>query len=225
MKKALPTTIVKKQKKEKVPDFTLEAFARSKGFSIIAGVDEAGRGPWAGPVVAGAVVLNFKTLESLSHLEVNDSKKLSASKRQKIFELLPSYASIGTGIAHVTEIDNLNILKASFLAMARAISGLPTQPDYIFVDGNKLPNLPCPGEAVVKGDSRSISIAAASIVAKVSRDKIMTNLAQDYPGYGWERNSGYGTPEHKKALDQFGVTEHHRLTYAPIIKMLGKTKR
>ena len=217
--------IVKKQKKEKVPDFALERSARSKGYLIIAGVDEAGRGPWAGPVVAGAVVLNLKKLESLNLLEIDDSKKLNPSKRQKIFELLPSYASIGTGIAQVTEIDKVNILKASLLAMARAISDLPAKPDYIYVDGNKLPDLPCPGEAIVKGDRLSISIAAASIVAKVTRDKIMTDLAQDYPGYGWERNSGYGTPEHKKALDQFGVTEHHRMTYAPIIKMLGKTKR
>ena len=208
-----------------MPDFSLEVSARSKGYSIIAGVDEAGRGPWAGPVVAGAVVLNLKILESLNFLEIDDSKKLSVSKRQKIFELLPSYASIGTGIAQVTEIDKMNILKASLLAMERAISDLPTKPDYIFVDGNKLPDLPCPGEAIVKGDRLSISIAAASIVAKVTRDKIMTDLAQDYPGYGWERNSGYGTAEHKKALDQFGVTEHHRMTYAPIIKMLGKTKR
>ena len=215
---------MKKQKKEKAPDLTLEVSARSKGYSNIAGVDEVGRGPWAGPVVAAAVVLNWEKLEFLPYLEINDSKKLSASKRKKIFDLLPSYASFGVGLAQVNEIDNLNILKASLLAMSRAISDLPKKPDYIFVDGNNLPKLPCSGEPIVRGDCCSISIAAASIVAKVTRDYIMTKLAEAHPGYGWERNSGYGTPEHKKALVQLGVTEHHRISYAPIIKMLGEIK-
>ena len=139
-----------------------------------------------------------------------------------LFELLPTCAFIGIGIAEVNEIDSLNILEASLLAMARAISDLPQIPDYVLVDGNKLPQLSCPGEFVVRGDSHSFSIAAASIVAKVSRDKIMSNLAKIHTGYGWERNAGYGTREHKLALEQLGVTKHHRKSYAPIIKILSK---
>ena len=139
-----------------------------------------------------------------------------------LFEMLPTCALIGVGIADVNEIDRLNILEASFLAMARAISDLPQKPGYVIVDGNKVPDLPYPGEYVVKGDSRSFSIAAASIVAKVTRDNIMVNLAKTYTGYGWERNAGYGTQEHKMALERLGVTEHHRKSYAPIIKILSK---
>ena len=141
-----------------------------------------------------------------------------------LFEMLPSCASIGVGIADVNEIDRLNILEASFLAMARAISDLRRNPYYVIVDGNKVPDLPYPGEYVVKGDSRSLSIAAASIVAKVTRDNIMVNLAKTFTGYGWERNAGYGTQEHKMALERLGVTEHHRKSYAPIIKILSKNR-
>ena len=207
-----------------MPDLSLENFSRSKGYYFIAGVDEAGRGSWAGPVVAGAVILKWEKLKYSFLLQVDDSKKMSKVKRQRLFELLPSYAFIGIGIADVNEIDQINILKASLLAMTRAIADLPKKPDYAFVDGNNLPNLSCPGEFVVRGDSRSFSIAAASIVAKVTRDNIMANLEKDYPGYGWERNVGYGTPEHKKALERFGVTDHHRKSYAPIIKMLSKRR-
>ena len=205
-----------------MPDFSIEDSARSKGYFFIAGVDEAGRGSWAGPVVAGAVILEADKLIPLLRSGLDDSKKLTSRKRQKLFDILPTCASIGVGIADVNEIDKLNILEASLLAMTRAISDLPQKPGYVMVDGNKVPDLPCPGEYVVKGDSRSISIAAASIVAKVTRDNIMVNLAKTFTGYGWERNAGYGTQEHKLALERLGVTEQHRKSYAPIIKILSK---
>jgi len=213
---------VQKKKFQKVPDFSIEDSARSKGYFFIAGVDEAGRGSWAGPVVAGAVILEADKLIPPLRSELDDSKKLTARKRQMLFEILPTCALIGVGIADVNEIDRLNILEASFLAMARAISDLPRKPGYVIVDGNKVPDLPCPSEYVVKGDSRSLSIAAASIVAKVTRDNIMVKMAKTYTGYGWERNAGYGTQEHKVALERLGVTEHHRKSYAPIIKILSK---
>ena len=207
-----------------MPDFSIEKLARSKGHFFIAGVDEAGRGSWAGPVVAGAVILDDENLIPPLRSELDDSKKLTARKRRILFEMLPTCASIGVGIADVNEIDKLNILKASFLAMARAISDLPQKPGYVIVDGNKVPDLPYPAEYVVKGDSRSFSIAAASIVAKVTRDNFMVNLAKTSTGYGWERNAGYGTQEHKLALERLGVTEHHRKSYAPIIKILSKNR-
>ena len=205
-----------------MPDFSIEDSARSKGYFFIAGVDEAGRGSWAGPVVAGAVILEADKLIPLLRSGLDDSKKLTSRKRQKLFDILPTCASIGVGIADVNEIDKLNILEASLLAMTRAISDLPQIPGYVMVDGNKVPDLPCPGEYVVKGDSCSLSIAAASIVAKVTRDNIMVNLAKTFTGYGWERNAGYGTQEHKLALERLGVTEQHRKSYAPIIKILSK---
>ena len=213
---------IQKKKFQKVPDFSVEDSARSKGYFFIAGIDEAGRGSWAGPVVAGAVILEADKLIPPLRSELDDSKKLTVRKRQMLFEMLPTCASIGVGIADVNEIDRLNILEASFLAMARAISDLPQKPGYVIVDGNKVPDFPYPGEYVVKGDSRSLSIAAASIVAKVTRDNIMVNLAKTFTGYGWERNAGYGTQEHKMALERLGVTEHHRKSYAPIIKILSK---
>ena len=206
-----------------MPDFELEELVRSQGHNLVAGVDEAGRGPWAGPVVAGAVILPAEKISSPLWSGLDDSKNLSTTKREQLFELLPSCAVIGVGFADVDEIDDLNILQASFLAMERALKKLAQKPDYALVDGNKLPNLPCPGECVIKGDSRSLSIAAASVVAKVTRDQIMTHLGELYPGYGWERNAGYGTAEHKSALERLGVTKHHRKSYAPIIKILSQT--
>ena len=205
-----------------MPDFSIEDLARSKGHFFIAGVDEAGRGSWAGPVVAGAVILEADKFITPLRSELDDSKKLSARKRRILFEMLPTCASIGVGIADVNEIDKLNILEASFLAMARAIFDLPQEPGYVIVDDNKVPDLPYPAEYVVRGDSRSFSIAAASIVAKVTRDNIMVNLAKTSTGYGWERNAGYGTQEHNMGLERLGVTAQHRKSYAPIIKILSK---
>ncbi len=212
---------MKKRGAIKVPDFVLEARARDRGFHLIAGVDEAGRGPWAGPVVAGAVILNVDNLPRQLLEGLDDSKKLRPRKREELFALLPDCAAIGVGLAETSEIDEINILQASFRAMERALAGLKSRPDYVLVDGDKLPALPYAAEFVVKGDSRSLSIAAASIVAKVTRDRIMAGLADQFPGYGWERNAGYGTEEHKTALTCWGVTDEHRKSYAPIRKILS----
>ncbi|MEQ9112494.1 MAG: ribonuclease HII [Rhodospirillaceae bacterium] len=197
-----------------MPDFSLEC----EVLGIVAGIDEAGRGPWAGPVVAGAAILNRETLpESLLH-GLDDSKALSAIRREVLYkELFQSSAVIlGVGLASVEEIDSLNILQATFLAMARAFKNLKCSVDLALVDGNKAPDLPCAVRTIVKGDSRSLSIAAGSIVAKVTRDRLMTNLAKDFPGYGWETNQGYGTAGHRAGLERLGVTPHHRKSFAPI---------
>ncbi len=196
-----------------VPDYSFENAAP---FQPVCGVDEAGRGPWAGPVVAGAAILNVATAPA----GLNDSKALSAAKREGLFDALQGQI-IGVGIASVEEIDRLNILNATYLAMLRAVAALSVAPAYALIDGNRIPpDLPCPAEAVVKGDARSLSIAAASIVAKVTRDRIMSDLALEFPGYGWERNAGYGVPAHADALKQLGVTPHHRRSFKPIHKML-----
>jgi ribonuclease HII len=196
-----------------VPDYSFENAAP---FQPVCGVDEAGRGPWAGPVVAGAAILNVATAPA----GLNDSKALSAAKREVLFDALQGQI-IGVGIASVEEIDQLNILNATYLAMLRAVAALSVAPAYALIDGNRIPpDLPCPAEAVVKGDARSLSIAAASIVAKVTRDRIMSDLALEFPGYGWERNAGYGVPAHADALKQLGVTPHHRRSFKPIHKML-----
>ena len=183
----------------------------------VAGIDEAGRGPWAGPVVAAAVVLNREAIPA----GLNDSKKLSAKKRDQLFEQINATAQVGIGQASVDEIDQRNILNATYLAMTRAVAALPTLPDHLLIDGNQLPNdLPCPAEAVIKGDGKSLSIAAASIIAKVTRDRIMANLARSFPAYGWERNAGYGTAQHREALNLVGVSPHHRRSFAPIHRLM-----
>lgn len=202
------------------PDFSLEDAAIRQGHAVIAGIDEVGRGPWAGPVVAAAVILKRDILPPEVAGALNDSKKLTAARRESLFAVLPSFAAIGVGQANVAEIDRLNILQASLTAMARALDALPTLPDLALVDGNREPDLACPARCVVKGDARSLSIAAASIIAKVARDRIMAKLAIVHPGYGWERNAGYGTAEHRAGLERLGVTPEHRRSFAPIIKML-----
>jgi ribonuclease HII len=198
-----------------MPDFSLEDAAGG----IVAGIDEAGRGPWAGPVVAAAVILDRHRVPP----GLDDSKALSAKKRAALFSPILETARVGVGRAGVEDIERLNILGAALLAMARAMEDLGTQPDLALIDGNRPPRLPCPVQCVVKGDSRSLSVAAASIVAKVTRDRLMAELAQTFPGYGWERNAGYGTREHSAALERLGVTPHHRRSFAPIIKILGQT--
>lgn len=185
---------------------------------MIAGVDEAGRGPWAGPVVAGAVILDAHNIP----VGIDDSKKLSAKARESLYELILMSAKTGIGIATVQEIDRLNILQATMLAMQRAVSLLGVAPDVALIDGNKAPKLACKTQTLVKGDSISLSIAAASIIAKVTRDRIMCELAQQFPFYGWERNSGYGTPAHRTGLEKYGICEHHRRSYAPIKKYLHR---
>ncbi len=183
---------------------------------MVAGIDEAGRGPWAGPVVAAAVIIDQGTMPRELAEQIDDSKVLRPAKRVELAAALESCARIGIGAASVDEIDRVNILKATFLAMARALAALGAPPDTALVDGNRLPDLPCAAQAIVMGDSKSLSIAAASIIAKVTRDRVMASLAARYPGFGWERNAGYGTPEHRAGLAQLGVTPHHRRSYAPI---------
>ena len=208
-----------------MPDYFYEQEARKQGFKIICGIDEAGRGPWAGPVTAAAVVIDQNRLPEDILEQLDDSKKIKKSQHRALFESLTETVEFGIGQATVEEIDDINILQATFLAMRRAVEELPGSVDFALVDGNKIPQLSCPARAIVKGDSKSFSIAAASIIAKVSRDSIMAELAVRYPGYGWERNAGYGTAEHQRALLALGVTPAHRKSYAPIRKILGCESR
>lgn len=199
-----------------MPDFSLE---RKIG-GVIAGIDEAGRGPWAGPVIAAAVILDANTLPPLLRDGLDDSKKLSAARRDELFAALFGVARLGIGRAEVDEIDRVNILQATLNAMARALAALGIVPDAALVDGNRAPSLPCRAVPVIRGDGRSLSIAAASIAAKVTRDREMAALARSHPGYGWERNKGYGTAAHAEALKTLGVSEHHRKSFKPIFNML-----
>ncbi len=199
-----------------LPDLTAEVAFAENG-ATICGVDEAGRGPWAGPVVAAAVVLDRGRIPP----GLDDSKKLTPRRRAALFDAVRASAAVGVGIASVEEIDALNILRANDLAMLRAIGALQPAPGAALIDGNRVPpGLPCPARALVGGDRRSLSIAAASIIAKVTRDRIMEELAGAHPGYGWERNRGYGTPEHRAALIRLGVTPHHRRSFRPIHNIL-----
>ena len=198
------------------PDLTAEVAYAGKD-ATICGVDEAGRGPWAGPVVAAAVVLDRGCVPP----GLDDSKKLTPRRRAALFDAIRAAASVGVGIASVEEIDALNILRANDLAMLRAIGALQPAPEAALIDGNRVPpGLPCRARALVGGDGRSLSIAAASIVAKVTRDRIMGELAGAHPGYGWERNMGYGTAEHRAGLIRLGVTPHHRRSFRPIHNIL-----
>jgi len=196
------------------PDYSFEEVCNK---FPVCGIDEAGRGPWAGPVVASAVILNPADIPE----GLNDSKKLTAKRRDALFDVINAAAQVGVGIATVQEIDEVNILQATFLAMRRAVEALPQSPSYALIDGNKIPpHLMCEAEAIVRGDGRSVSIAAASIIAKVTRDRIMVTLAQQFPGYGWERNAGYGVKAHQEGLNRLGVTPHHRVSFKPVHKML-----
>ncbi|MGB0696153.1 MAG: ribonuclease HII [Rhodospirillaceae bacterium] len=221
-----------------MPDLRLEADAvarlQASGASAlgIAGVDEVGRGPWAGPVTGGAAWIDPEHLPEDLANALEDSKKLSVKKRDQLAARMleaaaqdPAPLLVCTGSASVAEIDQLNILQAAFLAMARALEALQAQlavrrPDvrlgHVLVDGRAVPPWALPCQAVIGGDGKSLSIAAASILAKVTRDAEMAALAQAHPGYGWERNAGYGTAEHRKALDLLGTTPHHRRSFKPI---------
>jgi ribonuclease HII len=181
----------------------------------VAGLDEVGYGSWAGPVVAAAVVLK-SSIPLLILEKLDDSKRLTSPKREEIFELLQSHAFIGIGESSVEEIEKTNIRLAALKAMERAFENLPLMPKAALVDGRSKPNLPCPTSLIIKGDQRSYSIAAASIIAKVHRDRFMRDLALEYPEFGWESNVGYGTAHHQAGLMQVGVTPWHRKTYAPI---------
>lgn len=204
-----------------MPNFDYER----KYTGLIAGTDEAGRGPWVGPVVAAAVCFpDLKIPQELSE-QLNDSKKLSAKKREKLFEkIYESGALVGIGQASAAEIDEINILQASFLAMRRALEQIEERGfeiDQVLIDGNRRPNgwkWNC--EEIIHGDALSLSISAASIIAKVTRDRLMCALAEEYPGYDWEKNAGYGTAAHIAALKEKGVTPYHRKSYAPIAAIL-----
>ncbi|QUJ76449.1 ribonuclease HII [Sulfitobacter albidus] len=199
------------------PDYSFEAAARAQGYLRIAGVDEVGRGPLAGPVTAAAVVLDPARIPE----GLNDSKKLTKRRREALYEQILALADVSVAHASVEEIDAHNILRASHIAMVRAIQGLATPPDYVLIDGNMIPRgLSLPAETIVKGDARSVSISAASIMAKIRRDCVMLSLAQQHPGYGWDTNMGYGSKSHMSALQNLGVTPHHRRSFRPIHNIL-----
>ncbi|MQY41808.1 ribonuclease HII [Epibacterium sp. SM1969] len=199
------------------PDYSLEQAAIERGYLRIAGVDEVGRGPLAGPVTAAAVVLDLAVLPE----GLNDSKKLSAKKRALVEQEILAKSQVAIAHASVEEIDELNILRASHLAMERAVAALDPAPDYLLIDGNLIPkDLKLPAEFVIKGDAKSLSIAAASIVAKEERDRIMVDLGQQFPGFGWEKNAGYPSKQHRDALKTLGVTPHHRRSFKPVHKIL-----
>jgi len=199
-----------------MPDFMLEEAARAQHGGLVAGVDEAGRGPWAGPVVAAAVILDARiALDGL-----DDSKRVAEDAREALFAEIAAKAIIGVGVVDVPAIDRLNILRATMRAMQIAFAKLPKAAQCALIDGNRAPELPCPAQTVIGGDARSASIAAASIVAKVTRDRLMRDLDAVFPAYGWARNKGYGTREHAAALSEHGVTIHHRRSFAPVMRLL-----
>jgi ribonuclease HII len=203
------------------PDFHLEAMHPHP----VVGIDEAGCGPWAGPVVAGAFVfLNYQEVDEAVLSLVSDSKQLTPANREKAYACLTALTTVrfAVGQASVEEIDRLNIGQATRLAMQRAVEGLGIVPAAALVDGIRKPDLACPITTVIKGDQTSYSIAAASIIAKVTRDRMMGKLDKEFPLYGWAKNAGYGTAHHQEALTLYGVTPHHRRSYAPIAKIIGQ---
>ena len=189
----------------------------------VAGIDEAGRGPLAGPVVAAAAAIDrARATQGLLRL-IDDSKRLNEAQREAAFEAMIASGCVRYAVADATveEIDRVNILQATFLAMRRALAALSERPDVVLIDGNKVPpGLGCLAECIVGGDARSYSIAAASIFAKVTRDRQMARLAEKFPGYGWESNRGYGSASHLEALKQLGPTPHHRMSFAPLSRLL-----
>ena len=214
-----------------MPTYRFETdLMREHGAARVCGIDEVGRGPWAGPVFAVAVVLDVARVPTRLQRKLKDSKLLDRETREdidaRLRDLFGAAVWAGFGEASVGEIDEINILQASFLAMRRAYDrlgdALPVAPEAALVDGNIYPkSLPCPGRAVIGGDGISLSIAAASILAKVARDRLMAELCEAHPGYGWRTNAGYGTPEHQAGLAKLGVTEHHRRSFAPVARLLA----
>ena len=200
------------------PDFSFELAARAQGFVLVCGIDEAGRGPWAGPVVAAAVVLDPQNIP----IGLNDSKKLKEAKRETLFTTIMASAKVGIGIGDVARIDRDNILATTMWAMTEAVRNLGALSHYALVDGNRAPKISCPVQTIISGDARSLSIAAASIIAKVTRDRIMVALDQEFPAYGFARHKGYGTAFHHAALREFGPCIHHRTSFAPIAKLLAR---
>ena len=206
------------------PSFRFErAVLKRLPDAVVAGVDEAGRGPLAGPVVAAAVILDYKKTPKDLRQGLDDSKKLSATRREELYGLLCGCgaAVIGVGQADVHEIDSFNILNATYRAMLRAVASLGCIVTVALVDGNRAPPLTCDVETIIEGDGKSLSIAAASIIAKVTRDRLMLDLAAAHPGYGWETNMGYGTAAHCEAIASLGITAHHRRSFAPVRERLA----
>ena len=206
-----------------MPDFELENAHDGPAF----GLDEVGRGPLAGPVVAACVYIPENTYDLPFIPEITDSKKLSETKLDRLYTLITEHFEWRVTEISPQEIDDINILQASLKAMALSLKSMKTTPSHALVDGNKLPQLPCSATTVVKGDSKSVSIAAASIVAKVTRDKIMRDLHQEFPHYGWNTNVGYPSQAHRDAIDQHGITSHHRQSFAPVKNFLlyGSTRK
>jgi ribonuclease HII len=201
-----------------VPTFELEAAELALAGGPIVGIDEAGRGPWAGPVVAAAVVLDPGRIPQ----GINDSKVLDADERERLYDRIGATAlAVGVGIGDVDRIERDNILAATMWAMAEAVQKLSCRPRLAIVDGNRAPRLECQTRTIVKGDAKCLSIAAASIVAKVTRDRMMIALAREAPDYGFERHKGYGTPEHRAALVRLGVSVHHRRSWKSVQLALG----
>ena len=203
------------------PDYTMELDLLGQGALRVAGVDEAGRGPLAGPVTACAVVLERDCIPE----GLDDSKKLTAQRRAELHDQIMACAEVSVAHASVEEIDEINILRAAHLAMERALAGLSKPACMALIDGNMIPrNCSGPARAVIRGDGLCVSIAAASIVAKTRRDRIMWDLAQQFPGYGWETNAGYGSKSHMAALQNLGVTPHHRRSFKPVHNILYQVK-
>ena len=200
------------------PNFTFESQALNDGHTIICGIDEAGRGPWAGPVVASAVILDPKNIPS----GLNDSKKLTEAKREILFGPIMQTSQVCIGIVSAAEIDDINILQATFLAMQRAFAQFAIKPGLALIDGNKSPKLTCKTQTIIGGDAKSLSIAAASIIAKVTRDRIMHQHDQTYPLYGFARHKGYGTAAHVAALAIHGPCAEHRKSFEPIAILLAR---
>ena len=199
------------------PTFELESAEHQLGSRPIAGVDEAGRGPWAGPVVSAAVILNPDRIPA----NIDDSKVLDEDSRAYLYKRIMKVAIVAVGIADVDRIDRDNILGATLWTMAEAVAQLTDTPKLVLIDGNRSPRLPMPARTIVKGDAKCLSIAAASIIAKVTRDRLMMELARDYPGYGFERHKGYGTPEHQAAITKLGISALHRRSFKPVQLALG----
>ena len=202
-----------------LPTFRREQKAHASGRVPVAGCDEAGRGPWAGPVVAAAVILDPCRVPQ----GLDDSKRLTPERREELFAEICASAEVALALAPPARIDRDNILRASLWALARAVKALPVRPKLVFVDGRDRIDVGCDCEAVIAGDALVLSIAAASIVAKVTRDRLMTRLGDAHPGYGFERHMGYGVPEHFAALSRLGPTIHHRRSFAPVAALYGAT--
>ena len=194
-------------------------FEQAPTHTIVCGVDEAGRGPWAGPVCAAAVILDQRHIPE----GLNDSKKLTQTKREKLFPEIMASADVGVGLVSAQEIDQINILQATYVAMNRAVAALKSKPTLALIDGNRAPKLLCATQTIIGGDAKSLSIAAASIIAKVTRDRLMVELDKTFPAYGFARHKGYGTAAHHAALKQYGACPEHRMSFAPIRALTKKT--